>query len=135
MKNSPIFDPVEGFGGNGLDVPDANGTIVPGAGGGCVTNGPFASYMLSIGPGQNVTNHCLVRRINDRLVQYGTTAQVQNTTIQTTFELFRQEAGGAFKPPPYKIHDVGHASVSGEMGNIYSSPGGMCPSVLQEDSG
>ncbi len=40
------------------------------------------------------------------------------------FEAFQQEAGGAFMPPPFKIHDSGHGTVGGEMGNDFASPGG-----------
>lgn len=92
--------------------------------GGCVTDGPFASYTLSIGPGPLVTDHCLTRAINNKFLQYSTSAQVANTTKQPTFELFRQEAGGSFKPPPWKVHDSGHAGINGEMASLFSSPGG-----------
>ncbi|KAJ7573717.1 tyrosinase [Mycena floridula] len=128
ITNSPIFDPVHGFGGNGAFIEGWRGffgnlTTPPGSGGGCIQDGPFKDYNLSIGPGTLVTNHCISRAINDNLVQYMTTAQFLNTTNQPTFELFRQEIGAAFKPPPLKIHDGGHGGVNGEMGNVFSSPG------------
>lgn len=130
VANSPIFDPIHGFGGNGLYIPGYAGpfgnlSTLPGTGGGCLQDGPFKSYNLSVGPGTLVTNHCITRAISDHAISYMTSAQVANTTKQPTFELFRQETGGAFKPPPFKIHDGGHVTVSGEMGNVFSSPGGL----------
>ncbi|KAJ7578733.1 hypothetical protein C8J56DRAFT_968947, partial [Mycena floridula] len=120
ITNSPIFDPVHGFGGNGAFIEGWRGffgnlTTPPGSGGGCIQDGPFKTITFPLGL-VLVTNHCISRAINDNLVQYMTTAQFLNTTNQPTFELFRQEIGGAFKPPPLKIHDGGHGGVNGEMG-------------------
>jgi tyrosinase len=86
---SPVFDPVSGYGGNGKRVnvsmtpPGMNSTafaalakIIPGLdapmtmgglGGGCVLDGPFQNQTLSIGPmGQMTANNtrCLTRNIN-----------------------------------------------------------------------
>lgn len=129
MINSPIFDAKTGFGGNGAYVPGWHGfnnelSFEPGAGGGCIQDGPFKNYNLSIGPGLAVTDHCLVRAVNNLGNAYVTAAKQAYTLTMTSFEDFRQEAGGAFKPPPYKLHDGGHVGVNGEMGNVFSSPGG-----------
>jgi len=47
-------DPLS-FGGNG-DTKQRN----------CVTTGPFADYTLHLGPGKEVTDHCLTRKINNK---------------------------------------------------------------------
>ncbi|KAJ7681228.1 tyrosinase [Mycena olivaceomarginata] len=114
IDNSPVFDPIRGFGGNGIYIPGHAGPFnnftnlggwVPGTGGGCITTGPFASYNLSLGPGTIPTNHCLTRNFNDAFAWALSSAQIANTTKQPTFEHFR------------------HFAVGGEMLNTYSSPG------------
>jgi tyrosinase len=129
FTNSPIFDPVYGFGGNGAYIANWTGffgnSTPTNSGGGCIQDGPFVNYNLSVGPGTSVTNHCIVRNFNSNFAYLGNSTQVANTTKQPNFEAFRQESGGAFKPPPFKIHDSGHGMISGEMGNVFSSPGGM----------
>lgn len=129
FANSPIFDSVYGFGGNGAYIANWTGffgnSTPTNSGGGCIQDGPFVNYNLSVGPGTLVTNHCIVRNFNNNSARWGNSTQVANTTNQPNFELFRQEAGGAFRPPPSKIHDSGHGMISGEMGNVFSSPGGM----------
>jgi tyrosinase len=126
---SPIFDPVHGFGSNGAFVANWTGffgnSTPSNSGGGCVADGPFKDVRLSVGPGTSVTDHCLVRNFNAGFARWGNSTQVANTTGQPDFESFRQETGGAFKPPPYKIHDAGHGMIGGEMGNVFSSPGGV----------
>ncbi|KAL4252674.1 Di-copper centre-containing domain superfamily protein [Pleurotus pulmonarius] len=128
VADSPIFDPVFGFGGNGIDVPGYAGLFgnlsIPGwTGGGCITDGPFASYNLSIGPGTLVTNHCLTRAFSKLGVAFVRSAQVANTTKQPSFELFRIELEGMPVTPYLKIHDGGHLAVGGEMNDEWSSPG------------
>ena len=54
---SPIFDPVNGFGGNGPLIPvnTSNPFEVPGrAGGGCVVDGPSKNMVVRMGPIQDV---------------------------------------------------------------------------------
>lgn len=133
IVNSPVLDPVHGFGGNGIDIPGYDGffhnsSLIPGwkrgTGGGCITDGPFVSYNLSLGPGTLVTNHCITRAFTDALADKISYKQVANTTKQPTFEKFRTELEGITVTPTVKIHDGGHFSVGGEMSNVYSSPGG-----------
>lgn len=52
--NSPILDPVTGFGGNGTDDY-------------CVTDGPFANSTLTVGPETSYTpeGFCLKRNVNE----------------------------------------------------------------------
>ncbi|KAF7313884.1 Tyrosinase central domain-containing protein [Mycena chlorophos] len=135
LSRSPIFHPLSGFGGNGADVPNyagqfgnlslmaSAGWVPPGGGGGCVTDGPFAGYMLNVGPGTNITRHCLQRAFNDNLKGFLTGARVVDVMAQTTFEAFRTELEGAPVTSTMRLHDAGHNTVGGEMADRYSSPG------------
>jgi hypothetical protein len=110
FRHSPVFDSRTGFGGDGVD------------GSRCVTDGPFASYNISLGPGHALNNTCLTRTFNESLIPYITSKQVANATIQPTFEIFWMELEGEFIPT--KPHSAGHRSVGGVLGDVYSSPGG-----------
>ncbi|KAJ7472390.1 tyrosinase [Mycena galericulata] len=139
LSKSPVFDAVYGFGGNGVDVPNyagqfgnlsllsSAGWVAPGSGGGCVPDGPFASYNLSVGPGTNVTNHCLQRAFNDNICSFLSGARVAEVARQTTFEAFRTELEGAPVTETMRLHDGGHNVIGGEMADRYSSPGGNNP--------
>lgn len=134
---SPVFDPVYGFGGNGVDVPGYAGQFdnlthvpgysTPGIGGGCVVDGPFASYTLSLGPGTLVSDHCLQRAFNENFTPYLTTTQLDSTMALTDFESFRTVLEGIKTiPAAFGLHAGGHFAVGGEMNDVYSSPGGKC---------
>ncbi|KAJ7489295.1 hypothetical protein FB451DRAFT_686309 [Mycena latifolia] len=135
LVKSPVFDGVYGFGGNGADVLNyagqfgnlsllsSAGWVAPGAGGGCVLDGPFAAYNLSIGPGTNVTNHCLQRALNDNIRSFLSGPKVADVLGQSTFEAFRVELEGAPVTSSMRLHDAGHNVVGGEMADSYSSPG------------
>ncbi|EAU83695.1 monooxygenase [Coprinopsis cinerea okayama7 len=133
MRDSPVFDPVTGFGGDGAtSSPSPNPGNpgfpgfpgFPGGGGGCVATGPFNTTRLNLGPGTAVGEHCLTRAIGDQMKSSLTSANVQATLAQTTFETFRTtlENGGR-AVNGFGIHGGGHAAVGGEMVNPYSSPG------------
>ncbi|KAJ7678054.1 hypothetical protein DFH06DRAFT_1316843 [Mycena polygramma] len=136
LVQSPVFDAVYGFGGNGADIPNyagqfgnlsimaSAGWVAPGAGGGCVTDGPFAAYNLSVGPGTNTTSHCLQRAFNDKIRGFLSGARVAEVTQQTTFEDFRTQLEGAPVTATMRLHDAGHNAVGGEMADRFSSPGG-----------
>ena len=132
IRNSPVFDPITGFGGDGvpgtyslpLNVNFTSNKIQPTSWKGCVGDGPFKDYILHFGPGKLVTDHCLTRDIGDDYDRYLTSAAMANATQQPTFELFRVELEGIPYSGAHKMHDSGHLSVSGEMSNYYSSPGG-----------
>ncbi|TFK21060.1 monooxygenase [Coprinopsis marcescibilis] len=127
IRDSPVFDTVNGFGGDGTagsnpgQPPGFPGA--PGAGG-CVTTGPFNTTRLSLGPGTAVGDHCLTRSISDQMKTSLTSANVRTISSQTTFELFRTmlENGGR-GVTGMGIHGGGHMAVGGEMVNPYSSPG------------
>ncbi|KAJ8462778.1 hypothetical protein ONZ45_g17812 [Pleurotus djamor] len=129
ISTSPVFHPIFGFGGNGVDIPGYAGPFgnmsdIPGwTGGGCVPDGPFASYNLSIGPGTLVTNHCLTRSFNTFAVDFVHSSMVESTLEKQTFEEFRIELEGTPVTSNFKIHDGGHLSVGGEMNDRWSSPG------------
>ena len=133
LVESPIYDPVTGFGGTGVpgtytlppDTPDfANKFYIPSSFVGCVQDGPFASYVIPLGPGKLITDHCLVRGVNDTYKQFITSSAVKNATRLPTFELFRIELEGKPITPTNKMHDGGHIGVGGEMSNFYSSLAG-----------
>ncbi|KAF7338726.1 Tyrosinase central domain-containing protein [Mycena sanguinolenta] len=133
IDNSPVFDPVHGFGGNGIYIPGWAGPFnnltnlagwVPGTGGGCITTGPFASYNLSLGPGTIPTNHCITRDFNDAFAWALSSAQVANTTKQPTFENFRIELEGQPITPTMKLHDGGPLCCGGRNDqHIFKSRG------------
>lgn len=126
VANSPIFDPVTGFGGTGVPgtytLPDdLSQTPEPYRYVGCVQTGPFRDtlYTVHLGPGRLKTDHCLVRGIND-------THSIRNNMLSTnvleqqgmqTFEAFRT----AIDVMATGIHGMGHVVVGGEMTNIYSA--------------
>lgn len=129
VANSPIFDPVTGFGGTGVPgtytLPDdLSQTPEPYRYVGCVQTGPFRDtlYTVHLGPGRLKTDHCLVRGIND-------THSIRNNMLSTnvleqqgmqTFEAFRT----AIDVMATGIHGMGHVVVGGEMTNIYSAGAG-----------
>lgn len=131
IQDSPVFDPVTGFGGDGVPntyqlpenflEPPSRVPINPYSWRGCVQDGAFAKYPISLGPGKLVTQHCLVRSINNTYSQYLTSHAVRNATRQPTFELFRIELEGRPITPTPKMHDSAHVLVGGDMGNFYSS--------------
>lgn len=136
IQDSPVFDPVTGFGGDGVPntyqlpenflEPPSRVPINPYSWRGCVQDGAFAKYPISLGPGKLVTQHCLVRSINNTYSQYLTSHAVRNATRQPTFELFRIELEGRPITPTPKMHDSAHVLVGGDMGNFYSSVAGEC---------
>ena len=134
LLESPVFDPVTGFGGSGVpgtytlpkDPDGTNKFFIPSSFVGCVQDGPFASYVIRLGPGKLITDHCLVRGVNDTFKQFVTSSAVANATRLSTFELFRIELEGKPITPTSKMHDGGHIAVGGEMSNFYSSLAGRC---------
>ncbi|KAJ8488247.1 hypothetical protein ONZ45_g14025 [Pleurotus djamor] len=128
VAGSPIFHPIFGFGGNGDNIPGYTGlfgnlTFLGGwTGGGCVRDGPFASYTLSIGPGTLTTSHCLTRSFNTEALKHVRTEGVEYSLNQPNFEKFRVETEGIPVTEGLRIHDGGHLAIGGELGDMYSSP-------------
>ena len=135
MRDSPIFDPQTGFGGDGehntYSLPMNWNSVIsrvsidPWAWKGCVRDGPFAAYNISLGPGQLVTEHCLVRGINDTYKQYINSKSILKATSQPNYELFRIELEGRPVTSTPKAHDGAHVLVGGDMSNFYSSVAGV----------
>ncbi|TEB30618.1 Di-copper centre-containing protein [Coprinellus micaceus] len=134
LLQSPIFHPVTGFGGDGVPgtyalPPDPNGEAELGPftpaeliniWRGCVRNGPFANSVFHLGPGKMKTPHCLVRGINEPLLQeWLSTARVQEALATQSYEEFRLLIDIDF----YGIHGGGHGILGGEMTNGFSAPG------------
>ncbi|KAL0579507.1 hypothetical protein V5O48_002491 [Marasmius crinis-equi] len=133
---SPVFDPTYGFGGNGADTGTnytgvfGNATNVPGfdpslsTGGGCITDGPFASYIASVGPGRSAKKHCLERGFNGSFLYLLTAETIANILDQKTFWTgFHYLFDGWPTPPrPMRPHGAGHLMVGGDMGSFYSGP-------------
>ena len=139
IRGSPVFDPITGFGSNGVpgtySLPQginltSNRILDPNDFIGCVPDGPFKDYTLHFGPGKLVTDHCLTRNIRDDSAQFLNSAVMANTTRLPTYEKFRIELEGRPITPTHRLHDGGHYGVGGEMSNFYSSPGGNIPPLL-----
>ena len=132
ISQSPIWDPVTGFGGNGVAgtytvPPDPTNTsrIFPNAFRGCVRDGPFANYTLKMGPGLLVTEHCLTRGFDNSFNSYLTSSNIAHVMSFPTYVQFLAKLEGFLTPTFYfGPHIGGHYSVGGEMNNFFSSPGG-----------
>ncbi|KAL0066712.1 hypothetical protein AAF712_006317 [Marasmius tenuissimus] len=132
--SSPVFDPVYGFGGNGEDIPGylgqfGNLTNFPGwtaeavTGGGCITDGPFASYNLSVGPGPiNNTERCIQRSFSSAFIYTMSDEAVANATKHPNFEDFRIDLEGWPVTPTARPHDGVHMALGGDMTDSYSAP-------------
>jgi len=104
FSRSSLLDATNGFGS------DRSRTT------GCITNGPFANYTNSLGPGYEVTSHCINRRISDAMSTMSSQAQVDAYLALLDFKT----AWPCIEGQP---HTGGHASVGGQMQNGVSSPG------------
>ena len=137
MKQAPVFDPVTGFGGDGVPgtyvLPkniEASELIFPEEYRGCVQDGPFANLTLRLGPGVHRTTHCLTRGIRNANSIYLNSTAIANVTKSATFEVFRVQVEGEPVTSDHRMHDGGHIAVGGEMSNLYSSPGGARSLVI-----
>ncbi|KAJ0330160.1 hypothetical protein COL922a_012486 [Colletotrichum nupharicola] len=122
--NSPIFDDVYGFGGNGPYIQDVSDpeefptktpTEIPNrTGGGCVQQGPFANLTVPMGVGNSTkyNPHCLRRDFSPTLVA----SAMSDEIIRRTF----------FKLSGMTIYAGMHLGIGGQVGenaDMYSSPG------------
>ncbi|KAH6899782.1 hypothetical protein B0T10DRAFT_524877 [Thelonectria olida] len=133
--NSPIFDPVTGFGGNGAYINTTGWNItrqIPGKqGGGCVQTGPLVEgkFTVNMGPNKNTTYNprCLTRDIApDFAVSKLNQAQVDWVLEAQDFYEFDIRVEGTIYNEGQSYHGGGHLGVGGdigEVGDIYSSPG------------
>jgi tyrosinase len=132
FEDSPVFDPVYGFGGNGKggSVPapppqSMNQSQLPA--GNCIADGAFAGLVSSLGPGYSLDvkkPHCIIRNFNSTFADE--TLGWTNNVIPLLKEADFANFTNAFNFPtntntPIGVHGGGHGSVYGEMGNVYSS--------------
>ncbi|KAK1981675.1 hypothetical protein LZ30DRAFT_592215 [Colletotrichum cereale] len=146
-SKSPMFDGSEtSLSGNGA-FKAHNGSVsgrgfvhIPsGAGGGCVTEGPFANMTLHLGPVQpgmdglaanpggllDYNPRCLSRDISDWTSQrWMTPANLLNMTVgaaAANITTFQDELQGRFSQGFLGTHSSGHMITNGDASDFYSS--------------
>ncbi|KAJ3541489.1 hypothetical protein NMY22_g3870 [Coprinellus aureogranulatus] len=131
IPQSPIFDPVTGFGGDGVEgtyTPPTDGDgsvfpIVPETWKGCVGTGPFADAVMHVGPGKRFEDHCLDRKLSDNFrAQFTTSSIISNILSQTTYDNFWNSLDGFPFKTDFRLHDSGHSTLGGDMTSFYTSP-------------
>ncbi|TEB25523.1 Di-copper centre-containing protein [Coprinellus micaceus] len=129
ISASPIFDPKNGFGGDGVPgtytVPTDNDNstypLIPAAFKGCVGDGPFAAVTMHVGPNLRFTDHCLTRGFNEDVRPALSSAHLAGILSQGDYDSFWNALDGLpFKPEP-RLHDAGHGYIGGEMTSFYTS--------------
>ncbi|KAF2742404.1 Di-copper centre-containing protein [Sporormia fimetaria CBS 119925] len=121
LNASPVMSTNLGHGGNGVgDVSSA---------GNCVVNGPFASTRIKIaqGPVPAAANRCILRYFkNDFSAYWNDPAQFAALMTKTDYATFAVALEGDLLPPnPFLtlgVHQGGHSSVGGDMGDMFTSP-------------
>jgi tyrosinase len=96
FKSSVIFDATYGFGGDGSGPRS------------CITTGPFANYTNSLGPGYQLTSHCIDRKISELMSLGSSQAQVNACLTMRDFAT----AWPCIEGNP---HTGGHAGVGGQV--------------------
>lgn len=105
MGNSPVFDTVYGFGGNGVD--SANW---------CVLDGPFANPTLNLGPRYSITPNCLSRQFVPEKFSLGNQTYIDACNAKSTY----WDAFWCWKSNP---HSNAHLGVNGTILDTVASPG------------
>ena len=148
-QNSPIFSgSAVSMGSNGAYIanrnatffPNANITIPPGTGGGCVFIGPFSNYSVNLGPlltpGVNPVSpqgaynpRCMSRDLNPWITSQWMTFQNYTDLITqwSTIDWFQgvMQADPRFAPVTTKqlgVHGGGHFAVGTTLTDLYTSP-------------
>ncbi|CAA9956663.1 Tyrosinase domain containing protein [Pyrenophora teres f. maculata] len=124
---SPVFDPVTGFGGNGIRViptPEQNRFNLTGTGGGCVQDGPFAAPKFMVNyPGPP---SCLRRDFALPILNTWTDPKlIANSLTQPNYEAFDNAIEGQATAKVPNLHGSGHFGVGGVLGqasNASNSP-------------
>ena len=124
---SPVFDPITGFGGNGIRVvatPQQNPFNLTSTGGGCVQDGPFVASKFMVnypGPAE-----CLRRDFIPAFLNTWTDPKlVANLLNQPTYEAFDRALEGQATFAVPNLHGSGHFGVGGvlgQAGNAANSP-------------
>lgn len=134
FSKSPVWDPVIGFGGDGVlgtytlppDPANTSKILPEYVYHGCIKDGPFADYTIKLGPGLLVTEHCLTRGVNNTFSVYLNSSMVSYVLSFPTFNEFRVQLEGLPQPPELGPHSGGHVAIGGDMSNLFSSPAGKC---------
>ncbi|KAK6518775.1 hypothetical protein TWF506_005910 [Arthrobotrys conoides] len=134
--NTPMWDAVLGFGGNGgvppPNTPDPGPMAVPGripGAGGCVTTGAFKTMTVNLGPGNlyNGTSRCLSRDFAPYFASRYLAKNQTKVTLQTSdYGYFQRSVEGGPSFEASGIHGGGHYGIGGNtgtMGDLYISPG------------
>ena len=74
----------------------------------CITTGPFANYTNSLGPGYQVTSHCINRAINEQLSALSSQSNVDACLAMATFDK-------AWSCIEANLHLGGHGGVGGQV--------------------
>ena len=99
FKKSVVMDPVYGFGGDGSGVQ------------GCIKDGPFKNYTNSLGPGYEITNHCINRQITEFMSVMSAQTSVDTCMAAKDFSV----AWPCIEGNP---HGGGHGGVGGQVSEI-----------------
>ncbi|KAG4414580.1 hypothetical protein IFR04_012278 [Cadophora malorum] len=148
--NSPVFDGSDSsIGGNGDYAPHncTNGLptglncIPAGAGGGCVTKGPFKNMKVNLGPvsptlaiegltasfpGSDYNPRCLRRDVSPWVSSRWSTDKNSSDLITDNTDIgsFQTVMQGDFATGFYGVHTAGHFTIGGDPGgDIFVSPG------------
>ncbi|KAK8068115.1 hypothetical protein PG996_007227 [Apiospora saccharicola] len=131
VLESPIFDPIHGFGGNGPYVVNTTGfpkdwqtmTPVPNrTGGGCIEDGPFAHVNISMGPGNHTeyTPHCLRRDLSPWLVTQTLNASKLAFVLKAEdfWHLDHRVEGFSLNISDLSVHGGAHLGIGGNIGEV-----------------
>jgi tyrosinase len=123
LKNSPIFDPDHGFGGDGEKLanpiyPRMPPNLPPGSGGGCQLDGPFEDWTISIAQWNSTGKadpRCLTRSINDAVSRDWCNRKVeQQVKDQDSFVgMYTEMMGNPDYNTYFGLHLCGHFIVAG----------------------
>ena len=123
---SPLWDPVDGFGGNGpfVELPRTGGPagsfpIAGRTGGGCITDGPFKNMTVRIGPNGDLKGNprCLTRDFSPSYAAQNCDKTVLDKVIaQPNYDLMDRTMEGAIGFSPPNVHGGGHFSIGGTLG-------------------
>lgn len=138
IADHPLFDSsATSIGGNGesinhttniyIPIPDVlNLTITPGSGGGCVTDGPFANFNVSLGPhgapmadGLQSDERCLTRDFRDWYLQdFLSYDRITVAMVEPDMQSFSTAVGSG----DGALHSSGHVCVGGLQDDLWASP-------------
>ncbi|SPO07230.1 uncharacterized protein DNG_09924 [Cephalotrichum gorgonifer] len=104
LAGSAILNPDTGFGGDGVGEDR------------CIQDGPFASFINSLGPGYSITDHCITRRLNETYHAMGGQEYINACYRRSDFDTAEPCLEGA-------PHIAGHSAIGGIMNDPIASPG------------